>query len=56
MNVNFDRQSVLESVGGDQDRAIDMLLGMSDPNYVPQEPPTVVQVHCILSEETHYLT
>ncbi|TDL26320.1 hypothetical protein BD410DRAFT_784423 [Rickenella mellea] len=30
-------QSVLESVGGSQDRAIDMLLGMSDPEYVPQQ-------------------
>ncbi|KAI0728272.1 hypothetical protein C8Q72DRAFT_835751 [Fomitopsis betulina] len=27
-------QSVLESVNYDQDRAIDVLLGMSDPNYV----------------------
>ena len=26
-------QSVLESVGGDQDKAIDILLGMSDPSY-----------------------
>ncbi|KAH7924235.1 hypothetical protein BV22DRAFT_1105624 [Leucogyrophana mollusca] len=26
--------SVLESVGGDQDRAVDVLLGMSDPDYV----------------------
>lgn len=38
------RQSVLESVGGDQDRAIDMLLGMSDPEYVPQAAPAPVQV------------
>ncbi|THH17883.1 hypothetical protein EW146_g3021 [Bondarzewia mesenterica] len=28
-------QSVLESVGADQDRAVDVLLGMSDPDYVP---------------------
>ncbi|KAF8520447.1 hypothetical protein BU17DRAFT_65455 [Hysterangium stoloniferum] len=28
-------QSVLESVGGDQDQAVDVLLGMSDPSYVP---------------------
>jgi len=26
-------QSVLDSVGGDQDKAIDILLGMSDPSY-----------------------
>ncbi|THH28590.1 hypothetical protein EUX98_g5590 [Antrodiella citrinella] len=35
--------SVLESVNHDQDRAIDVLLGMSDPNYVtaqPAQPPT----------------
>ncbi|EKM54735.1 uncharacterized protein PHACADRAFT_258770 [Phanerochaete carnosa HHB-10118-sp] len=28
-------QTVLESVSGDQDAAIDLLLGMSDPSYVP---------------------
>ncbi|KIM75984.1 hypothetical protein PILCRDRAFT_798452 [Piloderma croceum F 1598] len=44
-------QSVLESVGGNQDRAIDMLLGMSDPNYVPQEPPAPVQSQTELDEE-----
>lgn len=33
------RQSVLESVGGDQDRAIDLLLGMSDPNFKSEAPP-----------------
>ena len=38
------RQSVLESVGGDQDRAVDTLLGMSDPEYVPQATPAPVQV------------
>lgn len=27
-------QSVLESVGGSQDAAVDVLLGMSDPSYV----------------------
>ncbi|EIW85489.1 hypothetical protein CONPUDRAFT_142032 [Coniophora puteana RWD-64-598 SS2] len=31
--------SVLESVGGNQDQAIDVLLGMSDPDYVPQQHP-----------------
>lgn len=35
---------MLESVGGDQDRAIDMLLGMSDPEYVSQATPAPVQV------------
>jgi len=44
-------QSVLESVGGNQDRAIDMLLGMSDPDYVPQEPPAPVQSQTDLDEE-----
>ncbi|THV03310.1 hypothetical protein K435DRAFT_715708, partial [Dendrothele bispora CBS 962.96] len=32
-------QSVLESVGGDQDRAIDVLLGMNDPEYHSELPP-----------------
>ncbi|KAI0666017.1 hypothetical protein C8Q78DRAFT_1072766 [Trametes maxima] len=31
-------QSVLDSVNGDQDRALDILLGMSDPNYVSTQP------------------
>ena len=31
--------SVLQSVNGDQDQAIDTLLGMSDPDYVTQLPP-----------------
>lgn len=42
------RQSVLDSVNGDQDRAIDALLGMSDPSYVSQEPerpPAVSTFH-----------
>jgi hypothetical protein len=34
---------VLESVGGNQDRAIDALLGMSDPEY-KAEPPAAVSV------------
>lgn len=42
------RQSVLESVNWDQDQAIDMLLGMSDPEYKPEarpnQPPPVSQV------------
>jgi hypothetical protein len=33
---NACRQSVLDSVYGDQDRAIDVLLGMNDPSYVSQ--------------------
>lgn len=33
---------MLESVGGNQDRAIDALLGMSDPEY-KGEPPATVQ-------------
>ncbi|KZV73482.1 hypothetical protein PENSPDRAFT_682774 [Peniophora sp. CONT] len=32
-------QSVLESVGGDQDRAVDTLLGMSDPEHVSTAGP-----------------
>lgn len=30
-------QSVLDSVNGDQDAAVDLLLGMSDPSYVPTQ-------------------
>jgi hypothetical protein len=33
----FLRHSVLVSVGGNQERAADLLLGMSDPNYQSQE-------------------
>jgi hypothetical protein len=47
-------QSVLESVGRDQDRAIDMLLGMNDPNYVSQEPPAPVQVRSYILKETKF--
>ncbi|KAA1471794.1 hypothetical protein DENSPDRAFT_837878 [Dentipellis sp. KUC8613] len=32
--------SILASVGGDQDAAVDALLGMSDPNYVPTTQPS----------------
>jgi hypothetical protein len=39
----FRRQSVLESVDGDQDRAVDVLLGMSDPNFKSESPPAVQQ-------------
>lgn len=42
------RQSILESVNGDQDRAIEALLGMSDPDYVSSETPRrhQVRLHC----------
>lgn len=33
------RQSVLHSVGGNQDRAVDMLLGMSDPDFKDNHVP-----------------
>ncbi|KAF9452762.1 hypothetical protein P691DRAFT_772036 [Macrolepiota fuliginosa MF-IS2] len=36
-------QSVLDSVDGDQDRAIDLLLGMSDPDFRSEAPPAVQQ-------------
>ncbi|KAJ6594420.1 hypothetical protein B0H19DRAFT_1095430 [Mycena capillaripes] len=32
-------QSVLDSVQGNTDRAIDALLGMSDPDYMSEQPP-----------------
>jgi len=32
------RLSVLQSVNGNQDQAIDTLLGMSDPDYISQSP------------------
>ncbi|VDB84910.1 unnamed protein product [Peniophora sp. CBMAI 1063] len=38
-------QSVLESVGGDQDRAVDTLLGMSDPEHVSTSGPVGEQAH-----------
>lgn len=34
--------SVLESVSGDQDKAVDALLGMSDPSYKPTIRPDAV--------------
>ncbi|KDQ55779.1 hypothetical protein JAAARDRAFT_37198 [Jaapia argillacea MUCL 33604] len=36
-------QSVLESVDWDQDRAVDALLGMSDPDFVSQPPAAPTQ-------------
>jgi hypothetical protein len=38
----FASQSVLDSVNGNQDKAIDKLLGMSDPEYKEQQPTHVV--------------
>lgn len=35
--------SVLESVNNDQDRALDVLLGMNDPTYVPAAPSSNIQ-------------
>ncbi|KAF8517656.1 hypothetical protein JB92DRAFT_3142279 [Gautieria morchelliformis] len=42
-------QSVLESVAGDQDRAVDVLLGMSDPSYTSSERADLTQTE--LDEE-----
>jgi hypothetical protein len=45
------RLSVLESVGGDQDRAIDALLGMSDPDYKSEarpQPPVGAHIPLVL--------
>ncbi|KAF8581594.1 hypothetical protein K439DRAFT_1414134 [Ramaria rubella] len=42
-------QSVLESVSGDQDRAVDVLLGMSDPSYNSTERADATQTE--LDEE-----
>lgn len=44
----MDSQSVLESVDGDQDRAIDLLLGMNDPDFrseamSPTQQPQMVR-------------
>ncbi|KZT10854.1 uncharacterized protein LAESUDRAFT_352773 [Laetiporus sulphureus 93-53] len=44
-------QSVLESVGGDQERAIDVLLGMSDPDYVSTAAPAPVHHDLALDEQ-----
>lgn len=49
---NRHSQSVLESVNYDQDRAIDVLLGMSDPNYVSSatfEEPVSLSAMCIMT-------
>ncbi|KAH9839169.1 uncharacterized protein C8Q71DRAFT_748265 [Rhodofomes roseus] len=44
-------QSVLESVDYDQDRAIDVLLGMSDPNYVSSATQEQPQEHDLALDE-----
>jgi hypothetical protein len=43
LNERCSRQSVLESVGGDQDSAVDTLLGMSDPEHVSTAIPEQTQ-------------
>ncbi|KAF9236360.1 hypothetical protein BU15DRAFT_77075 [Melanogaster broomeanus] len=37
--------SVLESTDNDQDRALDILLGMNDPSYTPPVPPKSQHQH-----------
>lgn len=37
--------TVLESVSEDQDRAVDVLLGMSDPSYQPTAQPDAVSLY-----------
>ncbi|TFK44281.1 hypothetical protein BDQ12DRAFT_730355 [Crucibulum laeve] len=44
-------QSVLESVGGNQDRAIDALLGMSDPDYRSEAQPEEPQAQAMSQTE-----
>lgn len=47
---------MLESVHGNQDRAIDVLLGMSDPDFVSTaapEPELVSAVLMLLARVTH---
>ncbi len=46
MRSDFSRQSVLDSAGGNQDQAIETLLGMSDPDYVPQQPQNLPVESC----------
>jgi hypothetical protein len=52
--VIFDRHSIVDSVDGDQDRAVDALLAMTDPDHVPvqhtaaNEPPSQVRHVTIL--------
>ncbi|TFK83393.1 hypothetical protein K466DRAFT_627808 [Polyporus arcularius HHB13444] len=44
-------QSVLESVNNDQDRALDILLGMNDPEYVSTQAPAQVWSQLDLDEQ-----
>jgi hypothetical protein len=46
--IDFSRQSVLQSVGDDQDRAIDVLLGMNDPTYVSTTSTHNVRASCLI--------
>jgi hypothetical protein len=39
LTKNENRYSVVDSVNGDQDRAVDALLAMNDPNHVPASSP-----------------
>ena len=57
------RHSVLQSVNGDQERAADVLLGMSDPSYNSQQYGTGGQreqlvslsaLVCMLVAVSHY--
>ena len=48
--IDFHRLMILESANGNQEAAIEILLGMSDPNYKPDPssfaappPPTMVR-------------
>jgi hypothetical protein len=44
---------VLQSVGGNQDRAIDALLGMSDPDYRSEAPaPVAPQAPAFVSQSS----
>ena len=52
--TNFASLSVLESVGGDQDRALDIILGMSDPDYVSQAAAEPTQPAPV--SNNHYLS
>ncbi|EIN11531.1 hypothetical protein PUNSTDRAFT_50489 [Punctularia strigosozonata HHB-11173 SS5] len=44
-------QAILQSVNWDEARAIDTLLGMSDPDFRPQEQPTAPRSQTDLDEE-----
>ncbi|KDQ15324.1 hypothetical protein BOTBODRAFT_54882 [Botryobasidium botryosum FD-172 SS1] len=44
-------EGVLDACGGDQERAIDQLLGMSDPSYVPEALPDSNVNQTALDEE-----